>query len=85
MILLTGSLELCFASTEHIIYSSVLGICFVYPLLFWRDYVYLGQLCLSNRVHCFLIDECYIKSIKRYYFVRKYAVVPVQLEIVILQ
>jgi len=47
--------------------------------------VYLGQLCLSESVLCFLIDECYIKSVKRYCFVRQYAAVPVQLEIVVLQ
>jgi len=28
---------------------------------------------------CFLIHECYIRSVKRYCFVRKYAAVPVQL------
>ena len=36
-------------------------------------------------VLCFLIDECCIRSVKRYCFVRQYAAVPVQLEIVILQ
>ena len=46
--------------------------------------MYLGQLCLSKGVR-FLIDECYIRSVKRSCFVRKYAAVPVQLEIVILQ
>ena len=40
---------------------------------------------IKNGVHCFLIHECYMRSIKRYCFVRKYAAVPVQLEIVILQ
>jgi hypothetical protein len=85
MILLTGSLELCFASTYHIFHSPVLGICFVYPVFFgdimciWDSYVY------QKGVLCFLIRECYIRSIKRYCFVRKYAAVPVQLEIVILQ
>jgi hypothetical protein len=34
---------------------------------------------------CFLVDECYIRSVKRYCFVRKYAAIPVQVEIVILQ
>jgi hypothetical protein len=47
--------------------------------------VYLGQLCLSKGVLCFLIDEFYIRSVKMYCFVRKYAAVPVQFEIVILQ
>ena len=36
-------------------------------------------------VLCFLIDKCYIRSVKRYCFVRQYAAVPVQLEIVIIQ
>jgi hypothetical protein len=45
----------------------------------WDSYVY-------QKVYlCFLIHECYIKSVKNYCFVRKYAAVPVQLEIVILQ
>jgi len=39
----------------------------------------------QKSVLCFLIDECYIRSVKRYCFVRKYAAVPVQLEIVILE
>ena len=42
MILLTGSLELCFASTQHIFNSPVLGIYFVYRLLFWL----LARLCV---------------------------------------
>jgi hypothetical protein len=36
-------------------------------------------------VICFLIDECYIRPVKSYCFVRQYAAIPVQLEIVILQ
>ena len=53
MILLSGSLVLPFASTWHIFHSPVLGTCFVCRLLFWRDYVYLGQLCLSKRCSFF--------------------------------
>jgi len=45
----------------------------------WDSYVY------QRGVLCFLIDECYIRSVKRYCFVRKNAAVPVQLAIVILQ
>jgi len=45
----------------------------------WDSYVY------QKGVLCFLIDERYIRSVKRYCFVRKYAAVPIQLEIVILQ
>ena len=39
----------CAAFCFHIFHSPVLGTCFVCRLLFWRDYVYLGQLCLSKR------------------------------------
>jgi len=39
---------------------------------------------IEKGVLCFLIDECYIRLVKRYYFVRKYDAVPVQLEIVVL-
>ena len=76
---------LLFASTKHIFHSPVLGTCFVCRLLFLRDYVYLGQLCLSKGVLCFLIHKTYVKSIKSFCFVRKYAAIPVQLEIFILQ
>jgi hypothetical protein len=47
--------------------------------------VYLGQLYLSKRSSLFSYYEFYIRSVKRYCFVRKYAAVPVQLENVILQ
>jgi len=47
--------------------------------------VYLGQLCLSKGVLCFLIHKSYVRSIKNYSFVRKNAAIPVQLEIFILQ
>ena len=40
---------------------------------------------IKKGVPCFLIDERYIRSDKRYCFVHKYAAVPVQLEMVILQ
>jgi len=45
----------------------------------WDSYVY------QKGVLCFLTDECYIRSVKRYCFVRQYAAVPELLEIVILQ
>ena len=38
-----------------------------------------------KNVLCFLIHEGFVRSVKRYCFVRKYAAVPVQLEIVVLQ
>ena len=47
--------------------------------------MYLGQLCVSKCVLCFLIHKSYVRSTKSYCFVRKYAAIPVQLEIVILQ
>ena len=47
--------------------------------------MYLGQLCLSEGVLCFLIHKSDVRSIKRYCFVRKYAAIPVQLKISILQ
>jgi hypothetical protein len=55
--------------------------------------VYLGQVCLlcvwdryfyQKGVLCFLIHEGYVRSVKQYCFVRKYAAVPVQLKIVII-
>ena len=39
----------------------------------------------SQVVLCFLIHKSYVRSIKRYCFVHKYAAIPVQLEIFILQ
>jgi hypothetical protein len=46
------SLVLCFASTERIFYSVVLGVCFIFQLLFWQDYVYWGQLCVLGTAMC---------------------------------
>jgi len=34
---------------------------------------------------CFHIHESYVRAVNGYYFVRKYATIPVQLKIVILQ
>jgi len=45
----------------------------------WDSYVY------QKGVLSFLIHKSYVRSIKRYCFVRKYAAIPVQLEIFILQ
>jgi hypothetical protein len=44
----------------------------------WDSFVY------QKSALCFLIHKSYIRSIKRYCFVRKYAAIPLQLEIVIL-
>jgi len=44
----------------------------------WDSYVY------QKGVLCFLIHKSYVRSIKRYCFVRKYAAIPVQLEIIII-
>ena len=38
-----------------------------------------------KKVFFFFIHEGYVRSVKRYCFIRKYAAVPVQLEIVVLQ
>ena len=44
----------CAAFCFHIAHiSSVLGTCFVCRLLFWRDCVYLGQLCVSKMCSLF--------------------------------
>ena len=53
--------------------------CFGEIMCIWDSYVY------QKGVLCFLIHKSYVRSIKRYCFVRKYAVIPVQLEIFILQ
>ena len=45
----------------------------------WDSYVY------QKGVLCFLIHKSYVRSIKRYYFVRRYAAIAVQPEIFILQ
>ena len=45
----------------------------------WHSYVY------QKSVLCFLFRKSYVRSIKRYCFVRKYAAIPVQLEIFILR
>jgi len=47
--------------------------------------VYLGQLCLSKGVLCFLVHKSCVRSIKSYCSVRKYAAIPVQLGTFILQ
>jgi hypothetical protein len=50
------------------------------------SYVCWGQLCVSKRCSLFFfIHGTYVRSVRRYCFVRNYAAVPVQLEIVILQ
>jgi len=73
-----------FASTWHIFHSPVLDTCFVVGYCFgeimciWDSYVY------QNGVLCFFINKSYVRSIKRYCFVRKCAAIPVQLEIFIL-
>jgi len=45
----------------------------------WDSYVY------QKVVPCFVIHKSYVRSIKKYCFVRNYATIPVQLEIFILQ
>ena len=43
----------------------------------WDSYVY------QKGVLCFIIHKSYVRLIERYCFVRKYAAIPVQLEIFI--
>ena len=68
MILLSGSLVLPFASTWHIFHSPVLGTCIVCRLLFWWDYVYLGQLCLSKKCSLFFSSSFYYYYYYYYYY-----------------
>jgi len=55
------------------------GYCFGEIMCIWDSCVY------QKGVLCFLIHKSYVSSIKMYCFVRKYAAIPVQLEIFILQ
>jgi len=55
------------------------GHCFSEIVCIWDSYVY------QKGVLCFLIHKSYVRSIEIYCFVRKYAAIPVQLEILILQ
>jgi len=55
------------------------GYCLGEIMCIWDSYVY------QKDVLCFLIHKSYVRSIKRYCFVRKYAAIPAQLEIFILQ
>ena len=60
--------------------------------LFCLSFIVLVRLCVSGTavsikkgVLCFLMHKSYVRSVKMYCFVRKYAAIPVQLEIFILQ
>ena len=55
------------------------GYCFGEIMCIWDNHVY------RKGVLCFLIHKSHVRSIKSYCFVRKYAAIPVQLEIFILQ
>ena len=55
------------------------GYCFGEIMCIWDSYVY------QKGVLCFLTHKSFVRSIKRHCFVRKYAAIPVQLEIFILQ
>ena len=85
MILLSGSLVLCFASTQRIFHSQFL----VFALFF---IYYFGEImCVRDSCVyqvgglCFFIRESYISSVSRYCFIRNYAAHPVQLDVVVLQ
>ena len=47
--------------------------------------MYSAQLCISDWWSLFFIHEIYVRSVRRYCFVRNFAAVPVQIEIAILQ
>ena len=62
------------------------------------SYVYCGQLCVFWTAMCildscvyqigdlwFINGESYVRSVSRYCFIRNYAAIPVQLEVVVLQ
>jgi len=54
------------------------GYCFGEIMCIWDSYVY------QKGVLCFLIHKSYVRSIKRYCFVRKYAAIPVHLLLLLL-
>jgi hypothetical protein len=69
--------HISFASSWYLLCLSVFVFC---KIMCVRDS------CVYQRsVLCFLIHESYVRSVRRYRFVRNYAAVPVQLEVVILQ
>ena len=78
----------CAAFCFHIAHISFASSWYLFCLLV----IVLARLCafgtamsIKKGVLCFLIYKSYFRSIKRYCFVRKYAAIPVQLEIFILQ
>jgi hypothetical protein len=64
---------------QFLIFVLFVGYSFGEIMCIRDSYVY------QKGVLCFLIRESYVRSVKSYCFVRKYAAVPVQLEIFILQ
>jgi len=56
----------CAAFCSHIAHISFASswYFFVSRVLFWRVYVYLGQLCLSKKCSLFFIHKSYVRSIK---------------------
>ena len=64
---------------QFLVFVLFVGYCFGEILCIRDSYVY------QKGVLCFLIHEGYVRSVKLHCFVRKYAAVPVQLKIVILQ
>jgi len=85
MILLSGSLVLLllphgtYFIRQFLVLVLFVGYCFGEIMFIWDSCVY------EKGVLCFLVHRSYVRSIKRYCFVRKYAAIPVQLEIFILQ
>ena len=68
MILLSRSIVLHFASTQHIFHSPVLGTCFVCRLLFGEILCIRDSCVYQKCVLCFLILKVYVRSIEMYCF-----------------
>ena len=64
---------------QYLVLVLFAGYCFGEIVCIWDSCVY------QKGFLCFLIHKSYVRSIKIYCFIRKYAAIPVQLEIFILQ
>jgi len=64
---------------QFLVLVLIVGFFFGEIMCIWYSCVY------QKGVLCFLIHKSYVRSIERYCYVRKYAAIPVQFEIFILQ
>ena len=62
---------------QYLVLVLFVGYCFGEIMCIWDSYVY------QKGVLCFLIHKSYVRPIKRYCFVRKYAAILIQLIIII--